>query len=179
MPKIKGVREDILSEEEVLSMIDRCVELEEKSLISLLFLSGARISEILSLKKKDFWTDGNHLMIRIPSLKRKEVIPYKHTLFLPLNRDPYISHIIYQVKSIEFSSQKVWSYSRNRAWRLIKRLDKESWLHLFRHTRATLLAEKGATEAQLCAWFGWVDGRPAKNYVQRSEKIAKTLADLI
>lgn len=179
MPKIKGMRDDVLSEEEVMEMINKCDSLEEKSLISILYLSGARISEILSLKKKDFWTDDNHLMIRIPSLKRKEVIPYKHTLFLPLNKDPYISHIIYQVKSIEFANQKVWSYSRNYAWRIIKRLDNNSWLHLFRHTRATLLAEKGATEAQLCAWFGWVDGRPAKNYVQRSEKMAKTLSDLI
>jgi len=160
MPKIKENKRGIISWNEAERMINSCNDLEEQSLIAFLYMSGARISEVLALKRK-----GNIL--------------HERTLFFDLNKTPFIDPLIDYLNSIQLRESKVWDWTRVKAWRLIKRLEPSAWLHLFRHTRATLLAEKGATESQLIAWFGWTDGRPTQEYIQKSEKLTKPLADLL
>jgi len=79
----------------------------------------------------------------------------------------------------------LWHFSDNRdsnrvlAWRAIKKLNPTIYPHLFRHTRLTRLAEKGATAAQLMTWAGWKNIKMAATYVQRSEKLIEDLADKI
>jgi len=179
MPKIKENKRGIISWNEAERMINSCNDLEEQSLIAFLYMSGARISEVLALKRKNFWSDYQFLNVRIITLKRKGNILHERTLFFDLNKTPFIDPLIDYLNSIQLRESKVWDWTRVKAWRLIKRLEPSAWLHLFRHTRATLLAEKGATESQLIAWFGWTDGRPTQEYIQKSEKLTKPLADLL
>jgi len=43
--------------------------------------------------------------------------------------------------------------SREQAYKIFKAINPKCWLHLFRHSVATEMAERGATEEELMSWF--------------------------
>lgn len=61
-------------------------------------------------------------------------------------------------------------------WAIIKSLDPKIWCHLFRHSLATMMAEYGATESELMAWFDWSTPLMAHHYVQRGTKLLEKWA---
>jgi integrase len=195
MPIIKVKREDILSPDEVEQFIQKSKTKKNKCLIALLYLLGARVSEVLMMKRKHiaYNKDEDLLYFDMGILKRrKSVIPFRHKI--PINAHarfiPYIIEYINEIKDSErllFRSpikEEDVPMHRSTAWKIVSNasainVDGESkpraWCHLFRHTRATELKEAGAGALEMMVWMGWKDTRPAVKYVHRSIKMIKKL----
>ena len=63
--------------------------------------------------------------------------------------------------------------SRQHAYRIIKGLNPKAWTHLFRHSLATEMAERGATEEELMSWFDWDRYETAHRYVKGGPKLTE------
>jgi integrase len=171
-----------LSEEELTDIIESGENPEAKAFLALLALSGARRGELLMLKRKDLWVDDNSkfLWVRFHTLKdraNKVVAVERHNYFLISN--PKTQFIIDYARSVEDKERRLFEFGNWKAREIVKHGCPTAWLHLFRHTRATRLAEKGATEQQLCTWFGWVHADTASIYVNRSPTMIKGVGELI
>lgn len=173
----------ILEKEDVLDMIARSrIEFsndnkfnEMASLISFLWMTGARISEALAVKREDIKADKDYLYVTITPLKRwkrtKEGIKKDlFTISLPLPRkDSIFTKIIIQHLSTLNPEELMWDMDRRTAWRKITKLNPKIHLHTFRHSRATHFSNKGITEEKMKKWFGWAKGSPmASRYVNYS-----------
>jgi len=177
----KGTRDPIITIEEVKDMIENGSP-EVGSLVAFLYLSGCRITEALMMRKDDIWEDEDgRIIFRINVLKSKSI--GKHTI--KVSKFAPFMDIVLEWNSKRNPGERVWVLSSNMnsarviAHRQIKRLNNRVYPHLFRHTRLTRLAEKGATPLQLQIWAGWKSISPADVYVRRSTKMVESLADKV
>jgi len=184
MGRYKYRREDVLSFEEFRRMVEEANSKKLKALIVFLYYSGRRLKEALLLRKKDVTLSReNELIFRIPVLKRREKGPIRsfNRIFLPLNY-PYMGLLKEWIDGIESETERIFYFSDNLesarviVWREIKKLNPNCSPHLFRHTRATILARKGFTDFELRGWLGWADSRMAARYTVLSEAIVKRIA---
>ena len=165
---------DLLTKEEVDEQIEAAYNPRDKAFIALLYETGARIGELIDLTVGDI-EDREH--------GRKIVIDGKTgPRRLPLNESvPYLNNWLNvhptgnkedplwcqlrspEPLSYEYIRQKILQKCGDRVG-----IEKPVNPHHYRHSRATELANV-FTEAQLCEWFGWVQGSdiPAK-YVHTS-----------
>lgn len=67
--------------------------------------------------------------------------------------------------------------SREQAYRIIKSINSKAWLHLFRHSLATEMAERGSTEEELMNWFDWSRTDTAHRYVKGGPKLTEKWAE--
>jgi integrase len=183
---MKRVQQDTpLSFEEVKDMVERAKP-EIKELIAFLYLTGCRISEALRVKVEDVWLEGDdRACFRIPILKTGK--GGKHVIKVSRNA-PFLSLILEKWRHKKVNNQitePLFFFSSNlnsarvMAWRKIKKLNPRVYPHLFRHTRLTRLAEKGATASQLQAWAGWESIKMADIYVRRTARMIEDLADKV
>ena len=173
----KMLPEDILTEEEILKMIEAAGNLRDKAIIALLYDSGIRVGELLSLKKKsaELNSEPGHIVVDGKTGMRKIPILFSA---------PYLSNYLELVKGKK-PDEYLWTgigswTSTNRlvdgaAIRKLLRnaakkagIEKRIYPHLFRHSRATYYANR-LTEQQLKALFGWTgDSRMVSTYVHMS-----------
>jgi len=170
----------ILDREDVDNMIADSFEvfgeekgLEVSSLIAFLWKAGSRISEAVEIKRDDVKTDGDFLLISVRQKKDRgakanpTVLPFKR--YEEMEKDYMNRLIIKQAKRIAFG-QLVWDFNRTTAWKYVTKLNNKIFPHTFRHTRATILADRGASDSQLRRWFGWsVTSRMPTQYVNQSQ----------
>jgi site-specific recombinase XerD/ribosomal protein L40E len=171
----KILPEDILSEAEVLKMIKNARCERDRAIIALLFDTGIRIGELLSLRVKDvtFGNEISHITVNGKTGMRQ--IPVIFSV-------PYLARYADTVE-VSSSSEPFWQ-TRNKsgsdrldypaARKMIKdvtkraKINKRIYPHLFRHSRASFYANK-VTEQQLKAYFGWSgSSRMAATYVHLS-----------
>lgn len=186
-PKDSIMPEELLTEEDVLRAISVCQFERDKALIHLLYESGVRIGELLTLKIKHITfsepvsailVNGKTGQRRIPIIK--SVAPLKKWLEKhPLKDDPnsfvwiktnerkgnFRTHGTREINEILcYSSIKKIIHTQFRTAKINKRANP----HMFRHSRATFLA-KHLTEAQLKQFFGWTQSSDmAARYVHLS-----------
>jgi len=118
----------------------------DKALMSLLFLSAGRISEVLSLTKEqfDFEADRNFVIIRnmvlVKRLKMRKGKPVKHRTSpirdevpLPL-RGPlskFTRLVLDYLNLLSDPKAKLFNFKRHRAWQIVNYVTGE-WCHWFR-----------------------------------------------
>jgi site-specific recombinase XerD len=158
--------QDLLTKEDIERQIEAAKNPRDKAFIALLYETGARIGELIDLTVGDI-EDRNH--------GRKVVIDGKTgSRRLPLIESvPYINQWLNKHPNPEKDAplwckiqqggpddQLGYRYIRDK---ILKKnmeragIDKDSNPHHYRHSRASELATE-MTEAQLCEWFGWVQG---------------------
>jgi len=176
MPKIKTKRNDILRTQEVLTMLNDSPDWLQ-CLIAIAWIFGKRISEILKVRKEDIWTDERYLYIRFYVSKKKtrkdEPIPKPYTKRISLIH-PGVKYILNYTQEKE---GKLFDISRNLAWYYLKKVNPNTWFHLFRESLATEMAEHGATEEMLMHWFDWDRVDTAHDYVKRGVKLTEELSE--
>jgi len=165
---------ELVSETDVKQMIAHAGNARDRALIAVLYESGCRISEVGLMKIKDVSFDQYGAIINVAGktgARRVRLVtsgPYlqewiNHHEF---NYDP--NNYVW----IQRSNGKIISYARFVS--IIKRnalavgIKKRIYPHLFRHSRATFLANK-LTEAQMKQYLGWTQSsKMAAVYVHLS-----------
>lgn len=169
--------EDLITRDDLKKAVQYCTSDRDRCIITLLYESGVRIGELLALKVKDIDFKSNPVKILVNAEKTKtrrsvpliESVPYM-TRWVQSHPDSKPeSHLF--VNNGKYTGREM---SRQGIYKLIECLNiklnngKKLYPHLFRHSRATELANH-LTEAQMNKFFGWTPGsRMAAVYVHLS-----------
>ncbi len=175
--KLNGKPETIITEEEYHRLIDACKNLRDKAMIALLWDSGMRIGELLTMKVSDWITDqyGAIAMIKGKTGSRRirvigNSIVYVNEWLQQEHSDknnpdsPLFTLRNNTNGEIEYATfRKVLETAQKQAG-----INRRIHAHLFRHTTATRYAGT-LTEQILESQMGWVHGSKMSNiYVHLS-----------
>ena len=166
-PRLKSrhkLPEELLTPEDVLKLAQAATNLRDKALILVLYETGCRIGEILTLKLKNVSFDQHGAILRVTGKtgdRRVRVISSAPAL------TAWIEHygstaqdaFLWPPRSANFHKDTKPAEYRS-VYKMLQTLAEKAGLqkkifpHLFRHSRATALASK-LTEAQMKEYFGW------------------------
>jgi len=155
----KKLPEELLDEEEISKIIQKCTCLRDKAFVSSLAESGCRIGEIATIKIKNvtFETYGARLHVDGKTGMRK---------ILVINSAPYLQEWINNHPFSDNRESYLWIkdngelFTDSRFSAILKRASKKAGIqkriypHLFRHSRATMLASS-MSEACMKQYLGW------------------------
>ncbi|MGV8085455.1 MAG: tyrosine-type recombinase/integrase [Candidatus Bilamarchaeum sp.] len=170
--------EDLLTDEEIKKIINVTTNHRERAMITCLYESGCRISEILTIQMKNIRFDEYGAIVVVTGKtgdRRIRLISSVPALAAWIDLHPYKENPeAYLFVRKKYKDDKPIPYRYEYAGRIIKKLAAKAGIqkrvhpHLFRHSRATVLANK-LTEAQMKEYFGWVQGsNMAATYVHLS-----------
>lgn len=143
-PKLTRKIPVVLTKEEVKSLIKAAPTQKSKLLISLLYSSGLRVSELTSLKKNDIDLENNEGVVKSGKGDKDRVILFSKNLAEELKK--YSKTINSDYLFPGWNNQKM---SVRNVQNLIKRLTEKTGItkkvspHTFRHSYATHLHEDG------------------------------------
>lgn len=169
--------EDLLTLEDIEMMINAATQTRDKALIACLYETGARIGEIMQMRFKDVAFDENGGVLVLQNSKttpRRIRIVWsvamlrQWTLAHPTKNgnDPLWARLDKTQGQLDYSG--AWAVIH----RIVKRsgIDKRVHPHIFRHSRATHLAQH-LTEQELKTYLGWTpDSGMAGIYVHLTGK---------
>jgi len=176
VPKNKQkLPEDLLTEEEILKLINSVPSFRDKALISLLYESGARVDEVGSMTLRDLIFDADGVVVILngkTGMRRVRIVSSEVLLKQYLEERAGNKSLESPLWTKETGTQ----LSYGAIAKLIRvgvanaGIKKHVHPHLFRHSRATFLASR-LTEAQMNNYLGWTQGSGmAKVYVHLSGK---------
>jgi len=155
--------EELLTKEDVDRLVDTASNVRDKALISVLYDSGCRIGELLTLRIKHVRFDANGAVMMVDGKtgqRRARIIHSVPRLLNwldhhPARTDPEV-FLFVSIGTKNHSKQLCYESVSNMLKKVAQRagLKKKVNPHLFRHSRATFLA-KHLTEAQMKEYFGW------------------------
>lgn len=158
--------QDLLTKEDVQKQIEAAMNPRDKALISILYETGARIGELIDLTVggiedrkhgKKVVIDGKTGSRRLPLV---ESVPYINKWLNEHPNPEKEAPLWCKIQQGSPDDKLGYRYIRDK---ILKKnmdraeIDKPSNPHHYRHSRASYLANE-MTEAQLCEWFGWVQG---------------------
>lgn len=184
----------ILSKEELLELFRSIDDIKVRALVVMLYLTGARIKEMLNVSKRDIkdvrGKSGNFWVVRMMTEKKYDIVEKiklngDRKRFVTNKRIEYRNVPINAIRDIEFlklawdwihgksKNERLFEFSRQRAWKLLKKYD--IFPHYLRHLRLThLVSDMNFTDQELVQFTGWADSKPAKIYTHlRWQDIAK------
>jgi len=155
--------EELLTEEEVMKMVNIADHVRDKAFLLVLYESGCRIGELLTMQIKHVHFDSFGAVLHVDGKtgpRRVRVIMSAPKLNQWLENHPKHDNpdSALWITIGTNSRYKVWTYTT--AKEVIKKIAlragvrKRVYPHLFRHSRATYLANH-LTEAQMKQYFGW------------------------
>ncbi|KQT22076.1 hypothetical protein ASG31_01680 [Chryseobacterium sp. Leaf404] len=134
-----------LSKEDILKMISLTENLKHKSMISLLYGCGLRVSELIHLKIKDIDSKSGTISV-IHSKGKKDRYVMLPQSVLPLLREYFVK---YSPKTFLFEGNDHENYSPRSVQQIVKqaavraKIQKTVTPHILRHSFATHLIENG------------------------------------
>ncbi len=180
IPKYLKDIEMEVNREHIQSMLNKCNTIEHKVVIVLLYLTGARTSEVTNLTTDDF-VEGvdDEILISLPTKKGG----YPRTLPIGIG-SPFMSEIIIPylawLKNINRKRLFVSCKSRHTVHGLFnKTSDKLITPYTFRHNRLTKLAKIGASPYELMIWKGAKNLKSVAPYIAKSPAMVKRLRNKI
>lgn len=170
-PKKQKKLPQVLSTDEVKSILDATANLKHKTLLSLIYSAGLRIGEAIDLKLADI--DQQRMLIHIKQAKGKKD---RYTLlspsFLKLLKEYLAS---YKPKTYLFEGQNSDQYSSRSAQQVLKeavshtQIKKHVTLHTLRHSFATHLLENGTDIRYIQTLLGHNDPKTTMIYTHVSQ----------
>jgi len=157
---------DLLTKQDVQNQIDAAKNPRDKAFIAMLYETGARIGELIDLTVGDIEDrkHGKKVVIEGKTGARRlplvESVPHINA-WLSKHPNPEKDNPLWcKIQQGDPDERLGYRYIRTRI--LEKNMDradidKPSNPHHYRHSRASHLATE-LKEAQLCEWFGWVQG---------------------
>jgi len=187
-------RQDVIRSVELGQILDMAEDVERfgipglgwQALISIMWLFGKRVSEIIPLRTQDVRVDGEYLHILFTVLKKRSLTdpgmrrPFQKRMTL---ENPYTEYIIEwwnrvgKNRYLFHRSQTQMGYIyRQYAHLVLKGISPKISAHLFRHSLATQMAEDGATAYELVSWFDWDRTDTALQYIRRGGAMTERLS---
>ena len=164
-------------------------ECRDRALLSLLYLTCGRITEVLSLTKKQFVFDEDPDFIIIKNMivvKRKKKAKRKRRSIrdeVPLARAgplaPFTQYVTEYLKRLNDSNQKLFNFGRHRAWQIVRCITGK-WCHYFRSQGESWYGKVFPNIFALKDFVGVVDASTLSDYVKtdwrdyRAEMLGKT-----
>jgi len=162
----------------LLNLEKKTVNLRDQALISLLFLTGGRVSEVLQLAKSNFTIKKKYVIVESMTVLKKykkidkEVIDgkvhwitekVKCSRTFPIGvKEPLTPYFI---DYLDNKNDKLFKIKRRRVHQIVTGLDQNVFPHWFRAQRASQLAsEYGFTIHDLIDFFSWKDLNTALHY---------------
>ena len=154
--------ESLLSEEQIVNMINACRSVRDRAIVAVLYDSGCRIGEIRTMRLSSVAFDNYGAKIHVSGKTGDRSL--RLTVSVPM-----LAAWVNMHPRRDDPGAPLWANSRDRAMAysafqsMVPRIAQRAGIktrvypHLFRHSRATFLASY-LTEAQLCARFGWIHG---------------------
>ena len=170
--------EELLTEDDVLKLVDAAMNPRDKTLILVLYETGCRIGELLSLQMRNVSFDQYGAALRVTGKtgdRRVRIISSAPALASWLNSHPRAKEpeawLWLQYKNHKITDKCLRHGTIYATLKKIAKragIQKKIYPHLFRHSRATSLANR-LTESQMKEHFGWVQGSDmAATYVHLS-----------
>ena len=154
---------DLLTKEEITSMVDAADNLRDRALVLMLYESACRIGEISTLKLKDIIFDEYGAVIVVngkTGMRRVRLIDYVPDIENWVNNHPWKhdreAYLFISLSNSNFGKRINGAGLGKNIKDLAKKagIEKRVHPHLFRHTRLTELA-KDFTESELKIIAGW------------------------
>lgn len=136
-------------------------KIRNKSLLAILFYTGCRVSQALSLRREDIIIQNGYMTFRLKPQKKGREATVKISLSLPYAKD-----ILRQVKKTG-KGERIWNISRQTVWSLTKAVfGPKYYPHFFRLNRAThFLEDSTTTLPEMLAWFSWKSAKTVDSYI--------------
>lgn len=157
---IKVKASDLLKREDIKKLLDACPTVRARAFIMTLYESGARIGELLNLELRDVEFDGNGVLAHLNGktgrrrIRLVESAQYLREWFKEIRKEhPKAVYVWFGLDEIE-PSQYAATVKFLRKTAKLAGLRKKVNPHIFRHSRASELAQK-LKESQLRAYMGW------------------------
>ncbi|MCL5873818.1 MAG: tyrosine-type recombinase/integrase [Candidatus Thermoplasmatota archaeon] len=170
--------ESLITPDELSALVNACVNVRDRALFHTLYDSGARLGELLNMRIKDVGFDEYGAILKVVGKTgyRQIRIVGNSIAYLRAwldnhpdrnNREAYLfCGLSENTMGKQLFHSDVYAIIR----RTVRRagIKRRIHPHLFRHTRATILANK-VTEAPLESQMGWVHGsKQTRTYVHLS-----------
>ncbi|MFH0884360.1 MAG: tyrosine-type recombinase/integrase, partial [Candidatus Micrarchaeota archaeon] len=171
-PKLKNEKhklpEDLITEDEVIRLVNASSQPRDRAIVLVLYESGCRIGELLSLNMGNIKFDQYGAVLRVTGKtgdRRVRIISSAPALASWINiydraQDPKAP--LWPPRSTcKKTRNSIQCLDHRSVYKLLQTLGEKAGIkkhihpHLFRHSRATALASK-LTEAQMKEHFGWV-----------------------
>ncbi len=155
---------DLITRYDIEELINACNNTRDKALISLLYDSGCRIGEILTLRTSDVIFDEYGLILNVHGKTGNRSVRIIGDSIAYLkdylkSKDDSDYYLFTGLKKNNLHEPMKYYDARKLLLNLKERtgIDKRIYPHLFRHTRASILASK-VPESPLENQMGWVHG---------------------
>ena len=164
---------NVLSKNEVKSILEAPTNLKHRAMLSLIYACGLRRSELLNLTLKDILSDRNLLFIRQSKGKKDRVVPISIKL-IEMLRNYYKA---FKPKTWLFEGQEVGKKYSERSIQLVlnqavekAKIVKPVSLHWLRHSYATHLLESGTDLRYIQELLGHSSSRTTEIYTHVSTR---------
>lgn len=164
---------NVLSKEEVKTILNSTTNLKHRMMLSLIYACGLRRSELLNLIPSDISADRGLILIRQSKGKKDRVVPLSPTLLIQL-REYYK---IYKPQFWLFEGEKPKTKYGERSLQLVlkrslskSKIDKDVTLHWLRHSYATHLMESGTDLRFIQELLGHSSSKTTEIYTHVSTK---------
>lgn len=171
-PKNKITQPDILSTDEVQSIIDVTMNMKHKTIIALMYSCALRVSEVINMRLKDI--DSKNQMINVRQAKGgvDRVVPLDSSILHLLRR--YWEN--YRMTEFLFEGAKGGRYSSTSVQNIIKKAAKKAGInkkistHSLRHSSITQMVKNGVDLRSIQKIAGHKNINTTANYIRLSDK---------
>lgn len=173
-------RGHVVDHQDIINVVNSDTSLRNKALISTLYLSNSRVSEICyrlrtnQIVEKKIAGEPCLVFEHLWTLKRKKTEFFRN---IPINQadEPELCNIIIQYRDTLGPESIMFPMTRQHSWRIIKKV-LGSTNHDMRHTRLThLVTQYNFSDRMLKNMAGWA-GNYADTYVHlRTDDIVKQM----
>jgi site-specific recombinase XerD len=161
----------ILSKREVISLLDTIKNVKHKAMLTTIYASGLRVSELLNLRIEDIDSDNGRIWIRSGKGKKDRMTLLPDSL-LQLLRCYYVQYRPYQwlfegIGGGQYSAsslRRVFVRAKQRAG-----IRKKATVHTLRHSFATHLLENGTNLRFIQVLLGHSSSRTTEIYTHVAE----------
>lgn len=186
-PKIPQILPEVLTREEMMKLLNTPQKKEKLGLrdhviLHMLYATGTRVSELISLKPIDLDLDRGIIRIRGGKGNKERYVPiYDAAISMLDNYLQYTRPLFKPIEDAVFLNRSGKHISRQGIWRLIKRytqladIHKKISPHTFRHSFATHLLEGGADIRSVQMLLGHSSLDTTERYLHLQDSMIKKI----
>lgn len=167
-PKIEQKQPDVLSEQEIQSILDVTCNLKHKTVFVLMYSGALRVSEVINLKIKDIDSSNNKINIRQAKGKIDRFIPLSDKLLYQLRRyykEYRMSEYVFEgINGKKYSSASI-RFALSRAVKKTQ-ISKRINTHSFRHSSITNMIKNGVNIRVVQKIAGHKNINTTANYIK-------------